>query len=150
MLNASKVSITDYLLDLLTGKELRSAEDAAECVERNSLLPSFIEYFSLLLNERNMSRNDLFRSINLERSAGHRIMSNSRSPGRNVLLRMALVMQLALPQTQQLLKISGRAPLYPRIRRDALLIYALSHKLSLAEIEEALVDLGERSLYEKF
>ena len=51
--------------------------------------------------------------------------------------------------TQRLLAIGGCGALYPKVRRDAAVIYALNQNMGLMEAEELLSSLPERSLYAK-
>ena len=68
-------------------------------------------------------------------------------PGRDILLRTALVLQLSLQETQRLLALGDCGALYPKVRRDAAVIFALNHKMTLLETEELLVSLSEASLF---
>ena len=51
-----------------------------------------------------------------------------------------------LEETQELLKHNGLAQLYVRNRRDAILIYGLSHGMELAEINDKLFAEDEPTL----
>ena len=62
-------------------------------------------------------------------------------------LRTALALGLSLKETQRLLAVGGCGALYPRVRRDAAVIFALNQKMSLLQAEELLSSLPERSLY---
>ncbi len=110
-------------------------------------LPPLHEYLNELIEERHETPQRVFEKIGLERTMGHRIMAGSRQPSRNVLIRLAFELALTLEETQNLLQIGGKAVLYPRVRRDNLLIYALTHTMSIEEIEAQLQALGEKSLY---
>ena len=74
-------------------------------------------------------------------------MRGERVPGRDILLRTALALGLSLKETQRLLAVGGCGALYPRVRRDAAVIFALNQKMSLLQAEELLSSLPERSLY---
>ena len=47
---------------------------------------------------------------------------------------------------QSLLIQAHHAPLYPRDQRDAILIYGLSHGLTLPEVNDALFDIKAEAL----
>ena len=70
-------------------------------------------------------------------------------PGRDILLRTALVVQLSLKDTQRLLAVGGCGALYPKVRRDAAVIFALNQKMTLLETEELISSLPERSLFDR-
>lgn len=142
-------STTDQLIQILSSNNLSSVAEAMASLQSHKPLPPLKDYLYALVTKQNQTPAWLFQQAGLERTAGYRILSGSRMSGRNVLIRFALVLHLSLPESQQLLKIGNRAPLYSRVRRDALLIYAIAHRMSLLETEDTLLDMGEKSLYEK-
>ncbi len=75
---------------------------------------------------------------NLDRSYGYQLFNGTRRPTRDVLLTLAIQLGLSEAETQRLLKLAGRPVLYARNRRDAAVLYCLSHKLSPAEAEELI------------
>lgn len=86
-------------------------------------------------------------AANLSKSYGYQILRGERTPGRDVLLRTALALRLSLRETQRLLAVGGCGALYPRVRRDAAVVFALNQQMTLLETEELLASLPERSLY---
>ncbi len=66
-----------------------------------------------------------------------------KNPSRNKLLALAVAMKLNIEECQKLLKFGGVNELYPRNRRDAIIIFALTKKLSIFELNELLFDLDE-------
>ena len=55
-------------------------------------------------------------------------------------------MELDVDETQYLLRIGGFAELYPKNKRDAIIINGIASKLSVAKINENLYDNGEDTL----
>ncbi len=108
--------------------------------------PSISDYLAYLLERYQFSKQAVIRAANLERSNGYQIFNGYRTPRRNALLRIALGMQLTLEETQYLLKLALRGELYPRNRRDAAIIYCITHKLNLIDTEIMLEQLGEEIL----
>nr|WP_325247464.1 hypothetical protein [uncultured Oscillibacter sp.] len=86
-------------------------------------------------------------AASISKSYGYQILRGERTPGRDILLRTALVLRLSLKETQRLLAVGGCGALYPRVRRDAAVIFALNQHMTLLETEELLSSLPERSLY---
>lgn len=86
-------------------------------------------------------------SAYISKSYGYQVLRGERMPGRDILLRTALVLQLSLQETQWLLALGDCGALYPKVRRDAAVIFALNHKMTLLEAEELLVSLPEASLF---
>ena len=55
-------------------------------------------------------------------------------------------MNLPLDETQALLKYAGFAPLYPKQKRDSLLIWGKTHQFSIYQINELLYVENEDTL----
>ena len=95
-------------------------------------------YLCELLTERGMEVRSTIQALGLDRSYGYQIFNGTRRPTRNILIRLAFLLGLDLDQTNRLLKIGRKEVLYPRIRRDAAVIFALERKMSLEQLDALL------------
>ncbi len=109
--------------------------------------PSCAQALRNLLDRADISASDWITATDISRSYGYQILRGERIPGRDILLRTALALHLSVEEAQRLLTLGGCAALYPRLRRDAAVIFALNQSLSLLETESLLSSLPERSLY---
>lgn len=100
-----------------------------------------------LLETAGLTAPEWMTAADVSKSYGYQILRGERVPGRDILLRTALALGLSLKETQRLLAVGGCGALYPRVRRDAAVIFALNQKMSLLQAEELLSSLPERSLY---
>lgn len=116
---------TDELMQaLLSRQDLQHYldENAREFV--TSPLSTYLE---MLLEQHHMEKSAVIAAAQIERSYGYQIFSGRRAnPSRDVLLAIAISMHLTLDETQTLLRVAHLALLYPRIRRDSVLIHALA------------------------
>ncbi len=62
------------------------------------------------------------------------------------MLQLAFGFGLDVDSTQKLLKIACQSQLYPKLKRDAAVIYCLSHRLGSIETQTMLHELGLRLL----
>ena len=104
-------------------------------------LPPLPIYLNSLLHRHGLTVQDVVIACNLDRSYGYQLFNGTRRPSREFLLRLALLLK-----AQRLLKIAGRQPLYARSRRDAAVLYALTHRLTAEKTDELLESLGEEAL----
>lgn len=74
----------------------------------------------------------------IERTYGHQIFNGTRRPSREKVLQLAFGLRLTVEETQRLLRAADRSQLYPRLRRDAALIFCLQNGLTLLETQELL------------
>lgn len=135
---------TDNLFFLLEN-ENNITENWESVSQHMDALP-FHKYLDILISERNISIPDLGVKALLSRSFTYQIFSGDRVPGRDIILRIALALNILLDETQRLLKLADRGALYPKVKRDALIIYGLNNKLGLYKTDEMLVSLGQESL----
>ncbi|MGN1004514.1 MAG: helix-turn-helix domain-containing protein [Oscillospiraceae bacterium] len=108
--------------------------------------PDLSAYLRDLLHSHGFTVQDVVVGCNLDRSYGYQLFNGTRRPTRDFLLRLALLLHLPEEETQRLLKIAGRQPLYARSRRDAAVLYALTHGLTAEETGELLDSMGEDTL----
>jgi len=104
-------------------------------------LPTFHEYISSLCIAQNEIPEHVIRRSGLEKSFGHQLFSGRRTPSRDTVLQLAFGFSLSVTDTQELLKIARKSPLYPRVKRDTAIIYCLYHGKSFADTQIILHDL---------
>lgn len=107
--------------------------------------PQIHYYLADLLQTHEMSSKDYIKALNLERSYGYQLLNGRRKPSREHLIQTAILLNLNLNETQRLLKIGHREVLYPRVKRDAIAVFAIEKRLDLSEYQE-LMDAYEEEL----
>lgn len=78
----------------------------------------------------------------IERTFGHQIFNGTRKPSRDKVIQLAFGFEMDCEKTQELLKISRHCPLYPKIKRDAVIIYALNRGLPVTDAQVTLSELS--------
>ena len=125
---------TDELL-----KELDNTSDINQYLSTNRdelIEQNVAKYLNELLEEKNnLTKSKIAKSTSIFRG-------EKCNPSRNKLLQIAFAMNLDLDSTQKLLKIANVGILYPRIKRDSIIIFALNKKLDFFECED-LLEKGE-------
>ena len=77
----------------------------------------------------------------------HQVFSGRRKPSRDRLLCLCIGMGAGLENVQQLLKRVGYAPLYPKLKRDAIIGHGILHRTPLTEINDKLFSENEKTLF---
>lgn len=138
---------TQELLDIISknknlGEILSSSENNSEFIQIS--LP---EYLKKLLSEKNMTKAQVILKGNLNKDYAYQIFSGTKSsPSRDKLLAIAVGMSLTVDETQTMLKIAGLPVLYPRKRRDMIILFAIQNGYDIFDINDCLYDLGEEIL----
>lgn len=120
---------------------IRAGKEPALLAAEEFVPPALSDYLRELLAQRGMTTAEAIQRCNLDRSYGYQLFNGTRRPTRNMLLTLSLHLRLTEREAQRLLKLAGRPVLYARNRRDAAILYSLSHRLSHAEAEELLSGL---------
>lgn len=117
-----------------------------ECYLKILELPTLPEYLSEMLVLHNIEKTACIETSTLSRTYAYQIFSGKRKPGRNRLLALCLSMHLSLKETQLALNIAQLAILFPKRKRDAVIIFALEKKLSVQQTNHLLFELEEKYL----
>lgn len=107
---------------------------------------NFHEYLYRTMDEHGKSISDLISGACISKPYAYQFINGKRLPGRDIVLRMGIYMHLSLDEVQRLLTLAGKNVLYPKLRRDAAIIYCIRKKLNLDDTNTFLEDLGESSL----
>ena len=78
----------------------------------------------------------------IERTYGHQLFNGTRRPSRDKVLQLALGLGLSVEDAQRLLRAAGKSQLYPRLKRDAVILYGIQNKLSILAVQECLTKYG--------
>ena len=101
---------------------------------------TFIKALTRLYEEQGRSKAEIARASGSSDIYLYQIFAGKRIPSRDRLTCICLGMHLNEENTQYLLRLCGYAPLYARDKRDAVILHGLLHNLSLAEINNTLID----------
>lgn len=108
---------------------------------------SVAEYLEEMLKKYSLEKSEVINKSKLNQIYGYQIFSGVKgSPSRDKLLQIVFGMGLELKETQRLLKIAGVNELYPRGKRDSIIIFAINKKLSITECDDLLYDMNEKTI----
>lgn len=144
IVNGSGYIGTKELMEVLEGSS--SIADVLHEYESSVNNPPLNEYLARMLQAYGRTPVQLIHRTCLSKSFVYQILDGTRVPGRDVLLRMAFAIGLNLDETQRLLTIAGRGVLYPRVRRDAVVIFCLRKHRTLEQANDLLEEIGESLL----
>lgn len=102
-------------------------------------IPEILAYF---LKEKELSKSEVLDNSLIEKHYGYQIFSGTKKPSRDKVIMLCFGMHLTLRETQSLLKKCTYSELYPRNRRDAVVIFGLQHNCSIMETNDILYEYG--------
>ena len=103
---------------------------------------SFSEYITEFCKKQGEVPERIIKRANIERSFGHQIFKGTRNPSRDTVLQLAFGFEADVDTAQELLKYARMSALYPRVKRDAAIIYCLHNHFTIVETQLVLYELG--------
>lgn len=105
------------------------------------------DYLAVLLSQKDLSKATVARRAEMSEIYLHQIFAGRRKPSRNRLLCICYGLGATANEAQELLKLCGLAQLYPKNRRDAIILFGMAHGSTLSEINDKLFLEDEEALY---
>ena len=125
-------------------KRIVSSKDFREVLKENKDAfeeLSVSDYLRGLCKERGMVPEQVIKKAQIDRTYGHQIFNGTRIPSRDKLIQLAFGFGLSLDETQELLKRAGKSVLYPKFKRDAAIIFGISHHMDMMEMQYLLTSI---------
>ena len=131
---------TSLLLEVLQTKKNYDEVVDSEPVFINSTLS---EYLNELVEAKGLKKAEIILHSGLERTYAYQIFSGKKTPARDKLLALAIGMKLTFDEVQNLLKVNGYAQLYPKNKRDNVIIFAFYKGQNMWELNNNLFAMDE-------
>lgn len=132
--------------------ELKNAKSFVGFVDKNTDAfsdESISDYLQRLCFERNVELAQVIRRSGIDRTYGYQLFNGRRTPSRDKLIQLGFGFPLMFSELQMLLRMAGKSQLYPRIRRDAAIIYGLNNNYTVTQMQE-LLEEQELPLLDKY
>ena len=127
---------TDQLMDTL--KSSLSIENYIHTEKEHFINSNIADYLNELIITKSLKKSQVIRDAELHEIYGYQIFSGTRTPSRDKLIALSFGMQLSLDEVQRLLKYAGVASLYLKNARDSIIIWGISHTLTICATNELL------------
>lgn len=98
----------------------------------------FTTYLEACLTKQNTTKSEVIAKTNIQRNYAYQIFEGSRKAGREKVIQLAIALNLDLHDTNNLLALSNNGNLYPKVKEDAILIYAINHHYDIMKTNELL------------
>ena len=133
---------TDELLKILKSKN--SVEEYFEENDDEIFFGTLSEMLDFYRVRKNISKAEVARKSNIKREYCYEILrgDTNKKPSRDKVIMLCFGLSLTVEESQQVLKKSGYAPLYARDTRDSIIIFSLSHNISVVKTNITLEDYG--------
>lgn len=104
------------------------------------------EFLECYLAEKNLKKSEVIRRSGLNQIYAYQIFSGVRRAERDKLLCIAIAAGMTMDEANRLLVCGEKPSLYPRVVRDSVIGYALSHHYTVEQTDDLLYDHDCRTL----
>ena len=125
---------TIELLDILKQNTNLCIEDLLKKIPNLT----FVDYLDTLCEHKQISKSDIIKKTTLDRTYAYQIFNGSKIPSSDKVIQIALALSLNLHDTNNLLTLSKNKCLYPKLKRDALLILCINRGYTVLKTNELL------------
>lgn len=112
---------------------------------------SFIEinlkdFWTNIVDNSGMTKSDIINKSDFSYVYFYDVIAGKKIPTSDKIIRLVLAMHLTLEQCQTALRYCGKSQLYPRIKRDSIIIFAITRNYTVFQTQELLKKSGENQL----
>ena len=130
-------------------QRLRSAASPDDYLEHGATVECTLrEYLNRLLDKRGMRRAEVIRACGLHPTVVYDIFAGKSRPGRDHAIMLAFGLRCDVRETLRLLRLAGVSELWPKRRRDAIILWCVKHSMTRVACDDELYRLGERPLFD--
>lgn len=104
-------------------------------------------YLNELLIKKDMICADVVRDSGEDKAYVYQIFNGRKHPSRDKLISIIFGLHLNEEEAQRTLKLAGYSELYPRVARDAAILFAIQHGMDVWETDDLLYDNGFHALH---
>lgn len=134
--------------DLMT--ELQNSECDIETYlssnESDFVFADVKQFWENAVKKSGLSKSNIINRADFSYCYFYDVINGRKLPGRDKILRLVLSMHMSVEDCQQALWLCGKSALYPRVKRDSVLLYAINNGYSVYQTNELLHRNGEENL----
>ena len=130
-------------------KNLLKANNIEEYIKENQehfVNMTISQFLNEYLTAKGLKKSAVIKDAEISEIFGFQVFSGTRNPSRNTLLSLCIAMKMPLEDVQATLKIAQFAPLYPKTKRDSIIILGITNQKSVCVINNELYDNNEETL----
>ena len=98
------------------------------------------DYLCDKLEQKGILKSSVIKNADINEIYGYQILSGKRSPSRNKLISICIGAGFNLEETNETLRVAEFSPLFPKLKRDSIIIFGIQNNQSIRVINETLFD----------
>ena len=106
----------------------------------------YSDFWNKVIKLSGKKKTDIINSADVGYTFFYDIIKGKKTPSRDTIIKIFIALQVDLEHLQNALRLYNWAHLYPKIKRDSIIIFAISHNYSLMQTEILLDEHSEKGL----
>lgn len=135
---------TDEMMDRLL--KSNNIEEYIKENEEHFVDLTISQFLSEYIKAKKLTKSHIIKDAEISEIFGFQVLSGTRNPSRNTLISLCIAMKMTVEEVQTTLKIAEFAPLYPKLKRDSIIILGIANGKGVCEINNELYDNNEETL----
>ncbi len=135
---------TDEMMDQLL--KSNNIEEYIKENEEHFVDLTISQFLSEYIKAKKLTKSHIIKDAEISEIFGFQVLSGTRNPSRNTLISLCIAMKMTVEEVQTTLKIAEFAPLYPKLKRDSIIILGIANGKGVCEINNELYDNNEETL----
>ena len=131
-------------------KILKSEPDIESYIEGNSediTNISLTQYIEDLLKEKKLTAAKVARRGQMSDSYFYKISQGVKeNPSRDKIIQMCFGFALDAEESRRFMRVARVGELYPRIRRDSIILFCLENRIDILECDKKLEEAGDKPI----
>lgn len=136
---------TDELMQIL-----KNEPDIENFIEENTkeiIHGDLRDYIANLLQEKKLTVAKVSRRGQMSDSYLYKLNQGVKeNPSRNKAIQLCFGFALNVDESQRLLNVAGVGKLYPRLRRDSIILHCLENHIDILECDKMLEEMGDKTI----
>lgn len=137
----------EILTEDLLARLLAAEKPEAYLKEEATVDRTLSDYLFELLDDRGIRRSEVVRASGINPTVVYDTFTGKMVPGRDNAIMLAFGLRCNLRETQRLLRLAGASELWPKVRRDAIVIWCIKEGKTRSQCDDELWKFGERTLF---
>lgn len=133
----------DLMQDLM---ESKSIDEYVKNSSNHFVDTEISNELNAILKSKGLIKSEVIKKADINEIYGFQIFSGIRNPSRDKLIALCFGMELDVDETQSLLKVAGFAQLYPKKKRDSIILFGIKNRKNIMVVNESLFENAEDTL----
>ena len=130
---------TDLMQKLITTESDQNLSEYIGSIDGKYPL-TFTDFMNGYLEKHGLSIADIQKQSGIDRNYIYQLINGRKNPGRDKIIAIAISAGMSLAECQRALEITNEGILYPKNKRDSVIIYAINNSKSVMDLNWMLED----------